>query len=132
MTQSNLLATAGRALIAGLFLFSGLGKLAAPDATIGYIAAAGLPFPTVAYVGAVAVEVIGAALLVIGYRVQLVALLLAGFSIAAAIGFHADVGDQNQLIHFLKNIAIAGGLLQIAALSAARSAARPRASAVLA
>lgn len=132
MTPSTLLATAGRALIAGLFLFSGLGKLAAPDATIGYIAAAGLPFPTLAYAGAVAVEVIGAALLLIGYRVQLVAVLLAGFSIAAAIGFHAALGDQNQLIHFLKNVAIAGGLLQIAALSPARAATGRRSSAVLA
>lgn len=131
MTHSTLLATAGRALIAGLFLFSGLGKLAAPDATIGYIAAAGLPFPTIAYAFAVAVEVIGAALLVIGYRVQLVALLLAGFSIAAAIGFHAAIGDQAQLIHFLKNVAIAGGLLQIAALSPAHVATGRRAAAVL-
>ena len=73
MTSSTLTAPAGRALIAGLFLFSGIGKLAAPDATIGYIAAAGLPFPTLAYAGAVAVEVIGAALLLIGYRVQLLA-----------------------------------------------------------
>lgn len=132
MIHSTLLATAGRALIAGLFLFSGLGKLAAPDATIAYIAAAGLPFPTVAYAGAVAVEVIGAALLLIGYRVQLVALLLAGFSIAAAIGFHAAIGDQNQLIHFLKNVAIAGGLLQVAALSPGRAATGRRSSAVLA
>lgn len=122
MTHSNLLATAGRALIAGLFLFSGIGKLAAPDATIGYIASAGLPFPTIAYVGAVAVEVIGAALLVIGYRVQLTAALLAGFSVVAAVGFHADFADQNQLIHFLKNIALAGGLVQIVALSAVRGA----------
>lgn len=132
MIHSTLLATAGRALIAGLFLFSGLGKLAAPDATIAYIAAAGLPFPTAAYAGAVAVEMIGAALLLIGYRVQLVALLLAGFSIAAAIGFHAAIGDQNQLIHFLKNVAIAGGLLQVAALSPGRAATGRRSSAVLA
>lgn len=133
MTHSKLLATAGRALIAGLFLFSGVGKLAAPDATIGYIASAGLPFPTLAFAGAVAVEIAGAALLVIGYRVQLVAALLAGFAIATAIGFHADVADQNQLIHFLKNVAIAGGLLQIVALSAGRDAiAGGRSTAVLA
>lgn len=133
MTNAKPLATAGRVLIAGLFLFSGVGKLAAPDATIGYIAAAGLPLPTLAFAGAVALELIGAALLVIGYRVQLVAALLAGFSVVAAIGFHADFADQNQLIHFLKNIAIAGGLLQIVALDAARvAAAGQRSPAVLA
>lgn len=126
MTNSNILATAGRVLIAGLFLFSGLGKLAAPEPTIGYIAAAGLPLPSLAYLAAVAVEVIGALALVVGYRVQLVAALLAAFSVAAALGFHADLGDQNQLIHFLKNIALAGGLLQIVALTAPRDLPRER------
>jgi putative oxidoreductase len=46
---------------------------------------------------------------------RLAALALAVFSLVAALFFHAELGDQNQMIHFLKNIAIAGGLLQVAA-----------------
>jgi putative oxidoreductase len=47
-----------------------------------------------------------------------VALILAAFTVAAAIGFHAHFADQNQMIHFMKNIAITGGLLQIVAFGA--------------
>ena len=48
------------------------------------------------------------------------AMSLAVFTVAAAIFFHNQFADQNQLIHFLKNIAIAGGLLQVAAFGAGR------------
>ena len=47
-----------------------------------------------------------------------IALSLALFSLATAISFHSNFADQNQMIHFLKNVMIAGGLLQIAAFGA--------------
>lgn len=108
-------ATAGRVLLASLFLFSGIGKLAAPAATQGYIAAVGLPFPMVAYLGAVFVEVILATLLLIGFQSRITALAMAAFTLVTALVFHTHFADQNQLIHFLKNISITGGLLQVAA-----------------
>jgi putative oxidoreductase len=67
---------------------------------------------------AVAVELGGGLLLVLGYRVRPVALGLALFSLATAVSFHGDFADQNQMIHFLKNVMMAGGLLQIAAFGA--------------
>ena len=48
------------------------------------------------------------------------AVALALFSVATALTFHSDLADQNQLIHFFKNFAIAGGLLQVAAYGAGR------------
>jgi len=111
-------ATVGRLLLATLFLISGFSKLAAPAGTIGYIASAGLPFPELAYAGAVFVEVVLAAALVLGYRVRAVAVLMAGFTLVTAFAFHFNLGDQNQFIHFFKNISIAGGLLQVAAFGA--------------
>ncbi|GCA51020.1 inner membrane protein YqjF [Sinorhizobium sp. KGO-5] len=57
-------------------------------------------------------------LLVLGYRARWVALILAAFTLASAIGFHTDFADQNQMIHFMKNLAITGGFLQIAAFGA--------------
>ena len=42
------------------------------------------------------------------------------FTLAAAIFFHHDFADRNQMIHFLKNIMIIGGLLQIAHFGAGR------------
>lgn len=114
----NALALVGRIALALIFVMSGIGKLAAPEATAGYIAAAGLPFPTLALWGTIAVELLGGVALVIGYRTRIAAFGLAGFTILAAVFFHSQFGDQNQMIHFLKNIAVAGGLLQVAAFGA--------------
>ena len=111
-------ATFGRLLLAAIFLISGFGKLTAAAGTIGYIAQAGLPAPTLAYAVALIVELGGGALLVLGYRTRLVAAALALFSLVTAFAFHASFGDQNQTIHLLKNIAIAGGLLQVVAFGA--------------
>ena len=116
--QTYALAATGRLLIAGLFLLSGLGKIAAPAMTQAYIASAGLPAPMLAYAATIAVEVGGGVLLLIGYQARIVALALAAFTLVAAVAFHANFGDQNQMIHFLKNVAIAGGLLQVAAFGA--------------
>lgn len=116
--QSSFLPAAARLLLAPLFLVSGFGKLAAPAATKAYIVSAGLPLPDVAYLVAVLVEVgLGLALLV-GFRTRLVAALMAAFTLVTAFAFHANLADQGQMIHFLKNVAISGGLLQVAAYGA--------------
>jgi len=116
--SSNLSAATGRFLMAILFLLSGLGKIAAPAATQGFIASVGLPAPLVAYLGATTIEVAGGLLLLLGYRTRLVAVVLGAFTVLTAIFFHHNFGDQNQMIHFFKNIAITGGLLQIIAFGA--------------
>ncbi|MDC7684211.1 DoxX family protein [Asticcacaulis sp. BYS171W] len=103
-----------RLLIAAIFILSGLSKLAAPEGTIGYIASVGLPFPELAYVGAVAVEILGGLVFLVGYQTRLVSLALAAFTVATAVFFHSNLADQNQFIHFMKNISIAGGFLYAA------------------
>ena len=108
----------GRLLLAGIFLLSGFSKVAAPVGTIGYIQSVGLPLPEVAYGLAVVTEILGGLALVVGFQTRLVALALAGFTIATALVFHNDLSDQNQFIHFFKNIAMAGGLLQVVAFGA--------------
>jgi len=108
----------GRVLLAVLFVMSGVSKATDPAGTIAYIQSAGLPLPNIAYGIALAVELLGGILLIVGYRTRLVALILAVFTVAAAIGFHAHFADQNQMIHFMKNIAITGGLLQVVAFGA--------------
>ena len=118
--QTDTFALVGRILIGVLFLTSGIGKLAAPAATQGYIAAVGLPAPVAAYFGSMSVELIGSVLLIAGYQVRVVAAGLAIFTLLAAVFFHHNFADQNQMIHFLKNIAILGGLLQVVAFGAGR------------
>ncbi len=110
----------GRVLLAAIFLISGFGKLTNPAGTIAYIEMAGLPLPTLAYGVAVVVEAIGGLALIVGYQTRLVALALAVFSLAAAVGFHGNLADTNQFIHFFKNVAMAGGLLQVVAFGAGR------------
>ena len=105
----------GRILIAVIFLVSGFSKLTAPGATIGYIGSLGLPAPFVGYLGSMALELVGSVLLIVGYRTRLVAALLAVYSIITALIFHHALGDQNQMFHFLKNVAMAGGLIQVVA-----------------
>ena len=120
----------GRALIALPFMFSGLGKLFAYHTTVGYISAVGLPLPQLGWLIALAVELGGGTLLLLGYRVRPVAVVLAVFALATAVFFHRNFADQNQMINFLKNIMILGGLLQVVYFGAgplsldARTAAR--------
>jgi putative oxidoreductase len=104
--------------MAAIFILSGIGKVAAPAATIGFIASTGLPFATLGFAAAVAVELGGGILLAVGFQTRIVASVLALFSIVTALIFHHAFGDQNQMIHFLKNVAIAGGLLQVVAFGA--------------
>jgi putative oxidoreductase len=112
---SNAFALLGRALVAVPFLVSGIAKLAAPAETSAYIASAGLPLPLAGYAIAVAVEVGGGLLLLFGVNTRVVAIAMAIFTVATAVAFHTHFADQNQMIHFLKNLMITGGLLQLAA-----------------
>ena len=119
-TTSDLLAATGRVLLAAIFVLSGVSKLADPAGTIAYITSAGLPAPSLAYGVAVIVELLGGLLLIAGFRTRIVASAIAAFSLAAAFGFHSNLADQNQFIHFFKNVAMAGGLLQVAAFGSGR------------
>ena len=113
MFATRYLPFVGRLMIGLPFAMSGLSKLGAYSATTGMISAVGLPFPPLAFAVAVAIELGGGLLLIAGYRARYVAVALALFSLATAMSFHANFADQNQMIHFLKNVMLAGGLLQI-------------------
>ncbi len=108
----------GRVAMATIFLISGIGKLMAPAATIAYIGSLGLPAPALGYAGALGLELLAGVLLIVGLRTRAVAALLALYAIATAVLFHHALADQNQMFHFLKNLAMAGGLLQVVAFGA--------------
>ena len=116
------LALAGRVLIAAIFVLSGLAKFSDPAGTAAYVASVGLPAPDVAAWGAALLETIGGLALIVGFRTRPVAIALAAFSVVAAVIFHSALADQNQFIHFFKNLAMAGGLLQVAAFGPGRFA----------
>jgi putative oxidoreductase len=116
--SNTVLPLVGRVLLAAIFLVSAFGKLSAPGPTQGFIASVGLPMPVLSYVAAVIIELGGGLMLLTGYRTRLAATMLAAFSVISAFVFHHALGDQNQLFHFLKNLAMAGGLVQVIAFGA--------------
>jgi putative oxidoreductase len=111
--SASILPFVGRMLIAAIFILSGLSKAADPAGTIGYISSTGLPLPQVGFAVALVVEILGGILLVVGFRTRLVATVLAIFTLATAFAFHFQLADQNQFIHFFKNLAMVGGLVQV-------------------
>ena len=119
----NPLSLVGRLLLAVLFLPAGIGKIAGFAGTVGYIASAGAPLPEVAAIIAIIVEVGGGLLLILGYQTRLVAFALAAFTLVASVIFHnywtLPAGQQMvQQLLFMKNIAVVGGLLTLAAWGA--------------
>ena len=114
MNAARYLPFVGRLFIGLPFLASGLSKLAAYDATIGLIMSSTLPLPPpLAYVGAVTVEVGCGLLMIAGYQTRIAAIVLALFCLATAAFFHTNFADPNQIFHFIKNMVMTGGLLQL-------------------
>jgi putative oxidoreductase len=109
----------GRLLIGLPFLVSGLSKLAAYGATIDVIMASSLSLPPpLAYAGSVTVELGCGLLMIAGYQARIVAAALALFCLATAVFFHTHFTDPNQTFHFIKNLIMTGGLLQVVAFGA--------------
>lgn len=117
---TNSLALVGRLLMAAIFIMAGISKISGFSGTAGYIASVGLPMPEALTAATIVLEVVGGLALVVGYRLQLFAVLLAGFTLLAGLFFHnfwamPPEVQHIQQIMFMKNLSIAGGLLIIAA-----------------
>jgi putative oxidoreductase len=105
----------GRILMSVIFITGGFGKLMAAAATTAYFGKLGLPMPPLAYAVAVAVEVGGGILLLLGFLTRPVGLILGLWCIATALAAHTNFADRNMEIHFFKNVAMAGGFAYVAA-----------------
>lgn len=106
----------GRILIALIFVVAGAGKIADQSGTVAFMESAGVPgillWPTIA------LELLGGIAIIVGFQTRIVAWLLALFCILAAVLFHLDFNNSMQITLFLKDIAIAGGLLLLASSGA--------------
>ena len=114
---------AGRLLIAAIFILSGYGKIGGFEGTVAQIAGKGMPLPELAAAGAIAVELVGGILLVIGWQARWAATALFLFMIPTTLLFHNfwafEAAQQTgQRIHFMKNLAIMGGILYVMAFGA--------------
>lgn len=106
----------GRAFLAIIFIVAGLTKIPAPDMNIGYMEMFGVPgilfWPTVI------LEVGAGIMLLVGFKARWAALALGIFSLVAAVIFHSDFSNASEMTSFMKNLAIAGGMLYVVAFGA--------------
>lgn len=114
----------GRVLLSVIFILSGLGKLPHFHDVAGMMAAKGIPLATVALVITILIEVGGGLLLLTGFKARYAALVIAVWLVPVTLVFHNFWGvpaaqQQEQMINFLKNLAIIGGLLVTASASTA-------------
>lgn len=104
----------GRVLLSAIFISAGISKLGAGyEPTLGYMEMMGVAGGLLPLV--IATEILGGIAVLLGFHTRVAAFLLAGFSVLAAVVFHFDFADQMQSILFMKNLAIAGGLLTLVA-----------------
>ena len=117
MNAANDYATlVGRIFLSALFILAGINKAMGAAGTIAFIESKGLPLPQIVYAATVALELGGGILLLIGYQARLVGLAFAIFCVLTAVIFHPGLEDPA----FLKNFAIAGGMLYVFAHGAGR------------
>lgn len=122
-TYQSTASVLGRLLLAAMFIAAGFDKLTHLEATAGYVASGGLPFPALLAAGAGALELFGGLALVAGWQVRWAGLALALFTLVASVVFHpywsvpADQQFVTQLL-FMKNLSVAGGLFLVSALGA--------------
>lgn len=107
--MDTLLNLAARVLMSQIFLISGFGKVTGYAGTEQYMAKMGVPGALLPLV--ILVELGGGLALLFGFKTRWVAAALAGFCVVSAFIFHMNLADQGQAINFMKNMAMAGGLL---------------------
>lgn len=109
--MDKLLNLAARLLMAQIFIIAGFGKLTGYSGTVGYFSSIGLPMPSLLAPLVILVELGGGLALLFGFKTRWVAAILALFAVATALIAHTNFADQMQMINFMKNLAMAGGLL---------------------
>src|SRR5438046_9994748 len=117
-------ALAGRFLLAAIFLHEAYAKLTAYAMSMAYMRAFGVPGELLPL--AIGFELVCGLLVLLGYQTRIAALLLAGFCVTTALLFHTKFGDRTQLLHFEKDLAIAGGFLVLFARGGGAWALDPR------
>jgi putative oxidoreductase len=114
------LALLARTLLAAIFLISGTRKLFGFAGVSAMMAQKGFPIAPAFLVATIALEIIGSVMLIANWHARYAAWALAAFTLAAGAIFHgfwhaAPAAFTNEFNHFLKNVAIVGGLLLVAA-----------------
>lgn len=116
--STNLQLLIGRVLMSVIFLSAGFNKLGAVEGTAGYMASLGIPAAGLTVWLVIALEILGGLAILVGLFTRYAAWALAAFCVASGYLGHFQPEDQMQMISFMKNLAMAGGFLALAAAGA--------------
>lgn len=116
-TTRNAAEMLGRAFLVALFIIAGVGKVGAYAGTAAYMEANGIPGFLLPLV--IVTEIVGGALVLVGWHTRIVSFLMAGFTVLSLILFHVPISDQGQIVFFAE-LAAAGGFLLLVANGAGR------------
>ena len=108
----------GRLLMSSLFIWDGVRQLLSPSVFAQYFASVHVPLPNVAIWISIPIHLLGGTALLVGLKTRWEAALLALLCVATAFGVHMPIGDQDNMIHFYKNLVMTGGFLYVIAFGA--------------
>jgi len=117
-TARNYLLPVGRLLMSSLFIWEGVVQLRNPITATKYFASVNVPLPELAIWISIAIHFLGGLGILIGFKTRWAAGLLVLLCLGTAFGVHLPVGDASNMLHFYKNLVMAGGLLYVVAFGA--------------
>ena len=110
----------GRLLMSSIFLYEGVALLRRPSVFTNYFASVHVPAPGVAIWIAIVIQLAGGLAILLGFKARWAAAVLAIFCLGTAFGVHLPAGDSADMIHFYKNLVMAGGFIYVVAYGAGR------------
>jgi putative oxidoreductase len=110
----------GRLLMSSIFIYEGIALLRYPGGFTKYFASVHVPAPEAAVWIAIVIQLAGGLAILLGFKARWAAAVLALFCLGTAFGVHLPAGDTANMIHFYKNLVMAGGFLYVVAYGAGR------------
>lgn len=114
----NYLPPLGRLLMSSLFIWDGIRQLRSPTVFAQYFVSVHVPLPNVAIWISIPIHLLGGIAVLVGFKTRWAAALLALLCVGTAFGVHLRIGDQDNMIHFYKNLVMTGGFLYVIAFGA--------------
>ena len=112
-TLKTYLPPIARLLMSSLFIWDGILQLRDPGGTADYLASVGIPVPNVAIWPSIAFHLLSGLAILVGFKIRWTAALLALFCLGTAFAVHLPIGDADNMVHFYKNLVMAGGFLYV-------------------
>ena len=108
----------GRLLMSSLFIWDGVLQLRSPRVFAQYFASVHVPVPNVTIWISIIIHLLGGMALLVGSKTRWAASLLALLCVGTGFGVHLPIGDEDNMIHFYKNLVMTGGFLYVIAFGA--------------